>query len=155
MAAPYTAILRQLDVERFAALLAPHNRQNKERYFARHGVRAPKAAGTAILRPGHKNEVRAGMLLEALQKRDDEPLAEELLRGYLVQRRPMLAAALDYLKVPHEDGLTDSPQLSRFAELSAKEREALCGHLCAAEAASRPDAELYLDFMAISARPQA
>lgn len=154
MAAPYTELVRHLDAGRFAALLAPLNRQAKERYFARHGVRAPKQAGTALLRPGHKNEVRAGLLQASLRRREDEPLAEELLRCYLVQRRAMLCAALDYLEVPHEDGLTDSPLLSRFHALDATQRSALCEHLSALNGVAREDAELYLDFMAISAAPQ-
>lgn len=151
MAASYTALLARLSPERFAALLAPLNRQSKERYFARHGVRAPKAAGGALVRPGHKNEVRAGLLHQALQQRPDEPLAEELLRSYLVQRRPMLEAALDFAGVPHEGGLTDSPELEKLGKLSAEAREKLLGHLLAAKVAERDEAELYLDFMVLQA----
>lgn len=152
--APYTAILRQLTPERFTELMVPLNRQSKERYFARHGVRAPKASVTSFARPGQKNEQRCKGLHQSLQKLDDEPLAEDLLRQYLITHRAMLAAALDYLKIPHEDGLTESPELAKFANLDDGMRPKLIGHLVEQAKVRREDAELYLDFMAVASQAE-
>lgn len=43
----------------------------------------------------------------AVVRSGKQELAEELLKAYLIERRPMLKIALDAVGVPNDDGLTD------------------------------------------------
>ena len=67
------------------------------------------------------NEARTAALFEVLREQDDDQMAEEILRTWLLQKRPMLARALDHLGIKHDNGLTDSDDLAKFEKLSVKE----------------------------------
>lgn len=140
----YSAILRTLSAEKFAEVLAASSRKARETYFHRHGVRAPTQA-SRLPRPGAKNEARTAELFKVLQERDDNELAEEILRSYLLTKRPLLAKALDHLGIPHQDGLTESDEVGKFEKLSAKEIRALAEVL--SSLAPRDEVAVYLKFM--------
>jgi hypothetical protein len=144
---PYSDILRSLTVEKFAEIFSASSRKARETYFHRLGVRvAGKTGGFA--KPGAKNEARIAKLFEVISggKEDDE-MAEELLRTWLLTKRSMLGAALDHLGVEHDNGLTESEDLSRFENLSKREvaslRSALETH------AAPDDIVVYLKFMGV------
>jgi hypothetical protein len=59
-----------------------------------------------------------------------------------------LALALDHLKIPHEDGLTESDEVSRLAMLTPIERAELIALAVHQKVADQADVELYLDYMA-------
>lgn len=140
----YSVILRTLSAEKFAEVLTASPRKARETYFHRHGVRAP-AQASRLPRPGAKNEARTAELYRVLQRQDDNELAEEMLRTFLLTKRPMLARALDHLGIAHTDGLTESDDVHKFEKLSAKEIRDLTATLAAV--AARDDIVLYLKFM--------
>lgn len=149
MSTSYTALIRMLPLEDFQAILQSTSRQAREALFARHHIRAPKARPTAM-RSANKNVVRGERLFEVLASEKDEPLAEEMLRVFLLGQRPLLAKALDLLKIPHEDGLTDSPELQRLAKMSDKEADKLIAGIKASEVPGHAHAPMYVAFMRYS-----
>jgi len=143
----YTVILRTVTVEKFSEILGASPRKARENYFHRHSVKAPHSA-TRMPKPGAKNELRTHGLFEVLREVDDDELAEEILRSWLLTKRTMLARALDHLGIPHKDGLTESDEVAKFEKLSVKETKALMAAL--EGAAPRDDVALYLKFMGTS-----
>ena len=89
--------------------------------------------------------MRAAALFEALQTVDDDPLAEEILRVWLLGMRPMLAKALDHLEIENDNGLTDSDDVNKIAELDQGQLKALLQELDGVE--SPENILLYLKFM--------
>jgi len=140
----YTKILRTLSADKFHEVLAASPRKARETYFHRHGVKVP-ASAARMPKPGAKNEARTSALFEVLQTRDDDQLCEEILRSFLLTKRPMLARALDHLGIPHNNGLTESDDVSKFEKLSAKDVRTLVDTL--AQVAPKDEAVLYLKFM--------
>lgn len=140
----YTEIVRGFSREKFVEVLGASTRQSREAYFQRHGIKAPPS-GRGFTKPGAKNEARAAALYDALGERVDEQLAEEVVRTWLLGKRPMLAAALDHLKIEHENGLTDSDDVDRFEKLDAGEVKALTGALTSVAPAD--EVKAYLLYM--------
>ncbi len=141
---PFTDILRRAGHEKFAEIFSASSRKARETYLHRHGVRAA-APTSRIQRVGAKTEARVAALFEILARDDDDEMAEELLRTWLLTKRPMLAAALDHLGISHTQGLTDSDDLKRFTKLSKREIRALVEIIT--PHGSRQDAALYLEYM--------
>ncbi|MEK7705606.1 MAG: hypothetical protein AAB426_11655 [Myxococcota bacterium] len=139
----YTEILRSLSREKFGEILAASSRQARETYFHRHSIRAGGAQ--RMPKPGAKNEMRTQALFDLLHAREDDELCEEVLRIWLLTHRPMLAAALDHLGIPHENGLTQG-DVSKFEKLSAREIRGLIDVL---KATGAPEDAIvtYLRFM--------
>jgi hypothetical protein len=144
--ANYTALLCQLPLDPFVALLDDCGRKARETFFARHRIRAPKTRKTSV-RSHDKNAVRAARLLEHLRSHADEPMAEELLRQLFLRQRPLLEKALDTLGVPHEEGLTQAPELSRFEQLDDAAADELVATLEQSGVDGREYARLYVPFM--------
>ena len=109
----FTAILREVSAEKFAEILAASARKSRETYFHRHGIRTPKISGR-LPRPGAKNELRTAHLYEVLKDKDDDEMVEEVLRTWLLSKRSLLATALDHLGIEHDNGLTESNEVSKF-----------------------------------------
>ncbi len=145
----YSVLIRSVTPEKFAEILSASARQAREVYFHRHNIRAPKARG--LPKAGAKNEFRAAQLFSVLSERDDDELAEEVLRTWLLTKRSMLASALDHLKIPHDNGLTDSDDVSRIEKLPAGELKTLFETLTAQS--PKDDAALYLRFMGAEIDP--
>jgi len=139
-----TGIIRGLSDEKFAEVFSASTRQARETYFHRHGIKAPKKSNK-MLRAGKKNEIRAQALLSVLSERDDDEMAEEVLRTWLLTKREMLIAALDHLDIEHFDGLTDSEDVERFEKLNTKELKVLVGILKGV--APVDEVEIYLRYM--------
>ena len=140
----YTDIVRAMSREKFLEVLSVSTRQSREAYFARHAIKSPPSP-RGFSKPGAKNEIRAAGLYDALQERVDEQLSEEVLRTWLLNKRPMLAAALDHLKIEHENGLTESDDVDRFEKLDAAEVKSLVSALKAV--ASADEVAAYLKYM--------
>lgn len=140
----YTDIVRAMPREKFLEVLSVSTRQSREAYFARHGIKSPPSP-RGFAKPGAKNEIRAAGLYDALQKQVDEQLSEELLRTWLLNKRQMLAAALDHLKIEHDNGLTESDDVDRFEKLDADETKVLVAALKAVAPADEVAA--YLKYM--------
>lgn len=141
---PYSSILRSVSGDKFGEIIGASTRKSRETYFARHGIRAPKA-GRGFQKPGTKNEARAAALFDVLQSKDDDELAEELLRTYLLTKREILGAALDHLGIEHENGLTDSDEVEKFSALGKSEISSMVSEL--EKFGPRDDVVLYLKYM--------
>ncbi len=139
----YTAILRAVTPDRFVDMLAACSRQARETYFHRHDVKPPPAS--RLPRPGAKTEARALKLYEVLAREEDDEMAEEILRAWLLSKRPLLIAALDHLEIPHQQGLTDSEEIRKLEKLSAGDMRALAKAL--EGVAPRDEVCVYLKFM--------
>lgn len=139
----YTAVVRTLSAGKFSEVLAASSRKARETYFHRHGVRAP--TGSRFTKPGAKNEARTAILHEVLQSEADDEMVEELLRTWLLTKRAMLVAALDHLGIEHNDGLTESDDLSKFEKLTARDAKGLISKL--EDVAPVEDVGIYLRFM--------
>ncbi len=140
----YTGILRTLGAEKFAEILSASPRKARETYFHRHSVRAPQRA-SRLPKPGAKNELRTQGLYEVLQSAEDDQMAEEILRSWLLTKRTMLAKALDHLGIAHKEGLTESDEVSKFEKLGVKELRALIAALDGV--APKDEVMIYLKFM--------
>jgi len=140
----FTSIIRELTPEKFAEVFSASARQARETYFHRHGVRAPKKS-SRLPKPGEKNQARTAALYELLKDKEDDEMAEEVLRTWLLTKREMLAAALDHLGITHENGLTESEDVANFEKLGSKEVKTLVEKL--SEIAPKEDVAVYLKFM--------
>ena len=68
-----------------------------------------------------------------------------------MSRRPILCAALDHLQIPHQDGLTDSDDVAKLAELGAEGLADLRAQL--APVAQDWEIDSYLRFMGAKLEP--
>lgn len=143
----YTDIVRGLSKEKFVEVLGVSTRTSREAYFHRHGIKSPPSS-RGFSKPGAKNEARAASLYEAMQERVDEQVAEEIVRTWLLGKRPMLAAALDHLKIEHDNGLTESDDVDRFEKLSAAEVKDMVKALT--KVAPADEIKAYLKYMGAS-----
>lgn len=140
----YTSILRSVTDDKFSEILNASPRKSREIYFHRHGIKAP-ASANRLVKPGAKNEARAAALRDVFKGLEDDQLAEEILRIWLLGKRDMLAKALDHLGIVHDHGLTDSDDVSKIEKLSGKELKDLVKALDGV--APKEDIVLYLKFM--------
>ncbi len=141
---PYTEILRGVSLELFGEVFGASTRKARETYFHRHGVKASVSV-SRLPKPGAKNEVRTAKLFEILNSLVDDEMCEEILRTWLLAKRPLLAGALDHLGIQHENGLTESDDLKKFETLTAAEIKALAKKL--EGVAKKDELVLYLKFM--------
>ena len=137
-------LIRSLEEAKFVEMAGCSPKAVRETIFTRLGVKAKPMPKTKFAKPGAKNEERLHALRETLQEVDDDEVAEELLRNYFLRRRELLAAALDYMKIPHEDGLTSS-ELDAFAKLTEAQAQKMLDKL--SEDHDSFDVLLYLRFM--------
>lgn len=142
--ANFDKIIRDLSEDDFSNIFAASSRQARETCFSRHAIKLPKKA-TKFNKPGEKNKMRTSALYQILQTKNDDEMIEEILRCWLLTKRSMLIKALDYLKIEHTNGLTDSDDISKFESLSAKEITNLTEEL--KEVASLNEIHIYLKFM--------
>lgn len=140
--------LRALPLEQFRELVAASPRAVREEVFRRTGIKARRKGGAAALQSRGKADKRIEKLHEALSEglALEDRLVEEMVRNYLYTRRPLLADAMDFLEVEHDEGLTNA-DLDFMQELDAKRRDALRAHLSPKHDAA--DVELYLSFMGV------
>jgi len=146
MSPPYTAILRELSLSKFAEIFNTCSRQARQAYFHRHAVRAPKKKKAGLPKAGAKNEARTALLYEVLRDKDDDEMADEILRTWLLTKRLLLAAALNHLGIPHEEGITDSDELEKqFEEIDVPALRALIDAMI--QTAPLEDVQIYLEYM--------
>lgn len=144
MASP-NDILLKLDGDHFGAVIAASPKKFREEIFRRAGVKN-RGGGAFALKSTGKNNARMKKLRKAMLEgfELEAELAEELIRNYLYTRRPMLAEALDFLEVEHDEGLTDA-DLDFIQELPAERGRHLRELLCRQHAEA--DVDMYLTFM--------
>ena len=140
----YTQIIREMSEAKFQEVFGVSIRKARETYLARHNIKAPKSVKKS-LRAGAKNEARVVALCTPENVVDDDQMVEEILRTWLLSRRDILGAALDYLEIPHDNGLTESDDVDKLSSLSVDELKPLVKAL--SETASTDDIQIYLRFM--------
>jgi hypothetical protein len=140
-------LLTTMSESYFTEVVTASPKKFREEVFRRVGIK-PKAGGAFSLATNKKNEVRIKRLFQVLQEGTplEDPVAEELIRNYLYTRRTLLAEALDFFEVPHDNGLTDA-DLDFLAKLEAGRGTELRSRL--AKTHPEADVDLYLRFMNI------
>ena len=140
-------LLSTMSESYFTEVVAASPKKFREEVFRRVGIKS-KTGGAFSLATNKKNEVRIKRLFQALQEGAalEDPVAEELIRNYLYTRRTLLADALDFFEVPHDNGLTDA-DLDFMAKLEKEKAAELRDRL--AKAHPEADVDLYLRFMNI------
>jgi hypothetical protein len=101
--------------------------------------------GPKVRKPGAKNALRAQALFDHLQTTTDDEMVEEILRVWLLGMRPMLGKALDHLGIENDNGLTDSDEVSKIADLDKGALKKLAAEL--KDVAQQEDIAVYLKFM--------
>lgn len=144
MASP-NDILRKLDGDHFGEVVNASPKKFREEIFRRAGVKN-RGGGAFALKATGKNNARMKKLRKSMLEgfELEAELAEELIRNYLYTRRTMLAEALDFFEVDHDDGLTDE-ELDFIQDLPAERGRHLRDLLCRNHAEG--DVDLYLAFM--------
>lgn len=140
---PNCDLIAKLSPTMFASVFSASGRKSRESYFARHRIRAVR--GKHGVPTSQDRNARVEKLHQQLIEVSDPELCDELLRTWLLTRRPMLAAALDHLQIAHQDGLTNSDEVERFKSLDAKQNQELRAAL--ADAASPEEIDIYLSYM--------
>ncbi len=141
-------LLLQQTTERFNEIVFASPKKFREELFRRAGVKAKKG-GAFALSNAKKNAVRVEKLLASMQDGADLPdeLLAELIRNYLYTKRALLAEALDFFEVEHDEGLTDA-DLDFIEELPEERVTQLRGIL--ERSHDKDDVELYLRFMNVA-----
>ena len=135
--------LAHVELNRFQQILAASPKKFRENLYKSAGL-SKKTPNTFSLRK-RDDSGREAALQEALRSHKLDPEdAEEMVRNYLYTKRNLLSDALDFLQVPHEDGLTNE-NLDFIEELVPEKKDALDRHLSANH--DRGDVDLYLTFL--------
>lgn len=137
-------ILLEQGSERVGTILQACPRKTREELFRRLGIKG-KGRRTGFKLKSTSDE-RSEKFFEALSEteRVQDEVLQELVRSYLYTRRPLLADALDFLEVPHKEGLTDD-DIDFITELPEDRARALQQRLTAQH--GEEDTKLYLRFM--------
>lgn len=139
-------LIAQMDEARFSAVFLSSPKKVREEIFRRTGIKHKKSGFS--LASTNKNAVRTKKLFAAISggKELTEEIGDELIRNYLYTRRGLLAQALDFFGVEHQEGLTDA-ELDFMTELEPEKVQELKAALTAEH--DPADVELYLRFMKI------
>ncbi len=140
-------LLSTMSESYFTEVVLASPKKFREEVFRRVGIKS-RSGGAFSLATNKKNEVRIKRLFSAIQEGAaiEDPVAEELIRNYLYTRRTLLADALDFFEVAHDNGLTDA-DLDFMAEVDAAKGDELRTRLTGSH--PEADVELYLRFMNI------
>jgi len=137
-------ILSKLGAEHFGEVLNASPKKFREEIFRRAGVKSK--GGAFALKANGKTEARVKKLraamLEGFELEDE--IADEVVRNYLYTRRSLLAEALDFFEVEHDEGLTDA-ELDFIEELPPERGTHLRDLLCKNH--PEADVDLYIAFM--------
>ena len=98
------------------------------------------------MKPGEKMKVRIEKLFNALEQNNDDELGEEIIRAWLLSKRDLLAHALDFMEIPHVNGLTEA-DLTKFEKLNGRDAKKLLTHL--KNTATEDDIRIYFSFMGV------
>jgi hypothetical protein len=139
----FTKILTDMESEHFVDIFGGSSRKARESYFQRHGIKKPKKK-LGLNRPGVAQLERINSLHTILSSDQDEEMAEEILRTWLLSKREMLVTALDFLDIAHREGLTESEDIEKFEKLNTNELKALIAALSEFPA---EQVRVYLQFM--------
>ncbi len=138
-------LLRAMDGDQLGQAIQACPRKLREELFRRCGVRSRSSSFS--LKSAAKG-ARVDRLKEALDQGAEpgDEVAEEVVRAYFYTKRDLLAAALDFLEVPHQEGLTDA-DIEFMQALEPERSQALMDHLTAQHAEA--DVRLYFGLMNI------
>jgi hypothetical protein len=138
-------VLAELDTARFEEIIDASPRKIRKELARRVG--AKKKSSSSALSSAKRRGDESKAIQEALRAKpvEDESL-QDLVRNYFFRRRALLADALDFLEIPHKEGLTDE-DLDDLQTLESTRAEALRGRLV--EKHPPHDVDLYFALMGI------
>lgn len=140
----FVDIIRSIGHDKFDEVFAAAPRASRTALAKRFGVK--KRPGLASLSARKQREDTNRKVYEVLLAEGDPALCEELLRNWLFKRRDLLAACLDYMKIPHVGGLTEE-DLTPLETLGKKETATLQAKL--GEEFPPEDVYIYLRFVGV------
>ncbi len=116
-------IIDRLDENLFAAIYGGMSRKIRNMFDGLYGKK--KKGRLVSLKNRSKNRLEVSRRIqEGLRQPEANQHADEVLRTYFFDRRPLLKAAMDFFEIPNEDGITnvdltdfekaDSPTLDRL-----------------------------------------
>ncbi len=139
---PYCEFIRAVSYEKFLEIYTLAPRKSRAIIAKRVGVK--KKTKGFISGMKDRNDKLVHDIYDSMLEHNDHQLAEQLIRNFLYNKRPMLKVALDYMHIPNDDGLTEG-ELDAFEKLSAEEAAKLQATLKADFPAE--DVYLYLRFL--------
>ncbi len=125
------ALISQTSEPTFAKMIASCSRKVRDTLYSRLGVKASHSGVTLQL--GKKRDEQVKKLHERFKNADskaESDVCQEIIRNWLYTQRPMLKAALDYLKIPNQDGLVEM-ETDFFKNLSESDAKAVFEHVAA------------------------
>ena len=139
----YAQIIETMGEEKFKEIFTQAPRAAREAYYRKLKIKSKKARQFSLKKDDGTDKTQR--VFTALSQGHDE-LSEELIRVWLMGKRTLLSAALDFFNLPHENGMTES-SLDFFKELKGEKVkdliEALKPH------GEETEIKIYLMFMEV------
>ncbi len=123
-------ITAQMSEDTFSDVLSASSRKVREILYSKLGIKA-QAKKNHLVSARNKRDERARKLHERLGKgktKQEADVCLELIRNWLMTKRPMLKSALDFLQVPNDNGLVDT-ETDFFKNLSEEQVKSLLKYL--------------------------
>lgn len=138
----YCDFIKAVSYEKFQEIYSLAPRASRQIIAKRCGVKKNTKGSIAGMK--ERNEKLIKDIYDAMLLHNDHQLAEQLIRNWLYNKRPMLKAALDYMNIPNEDGLTEN-DLDAFETMNEEECKKLQDTL--AKDFPAEDVYIYLKFL--------
>lgn len=106
MAWDHPKLLGRIREDKFIEIYFACPRKIRNTLEAKHARKARRRGRRVSLR-SERNKAKAALQVrEGLVKSGDSEMAEEVLKTWLYDKRPMLKEALDFFEIENEDGIT-------------------------------------------------
>lgn len=122
-------LVASMDADTFRDVINASSRKIREILFARLGIK--QQSKRLLMKAQDKRDERAKLVhdrLSAGKTKQEEEVCRELIRNWLMTKRPMLKSALDFLQVPNDNGLVEE-ETDFFSQLSKEKAEELYFYL--------------------------
>jgi hypothetical protein len=145
----YNELVSHISFATFSEVISISPRKVRESLYSHYNIKAKGGISLSALKEKKDQKIRKlhDVLKDAGNPKEQE-FIKELFRNWLFHKRPMLKAALDFLKVENDNGLIEI-EPTFFKELKADEAKALVVHLKPNFPAD--DILIYLTFMEVPA----
>jgi len=138
-------IIERMDETRFSELFSECTRKTRhtlESVFSKKRRGKPVSLKSALDRKTGVQGVHAGLKLEKHEK-----YADELIKAYFYERKPLLKIALDFFAIPNEDGIT-TEELDALVDAPVEKLDEL-GKQIATAGIAEADYALYLVYLQV------
>ncbi len=145
MAWEHWELLANIREEKFVEIYGACSRKIRNMLESMYGKKAKKG-GKVSLKSSKNRSAAALAVRKGIVAKQDNPMAEELFKTWLYDKRSMLAAALDFFEIPNEDGITDQ-DLDVFEQATAEKLTALMEALIDRDGFDGEEVAIYMAFM--------